>query len=126
MAWTAQVTNKQRQDDVFFVTVEYTNGTYTQTETYKSRNPSEDWIPNTVTNRIPQLEASYGFDVALGTVTPIPDTTDPNLNVFLNRVRLLPSIKVMIDLGVIQADNPKVVQLVNWIKTNFSTYFDQM
>ena len=126
MAWTAQITNKRRQDDVYYVTVEYADGINTHTETYKSRNPSAEWIPDTVANRIPQLEALYSFDVSIGPVTPTPDTTDPSLSVFMNRVRLLPAIQVMIDLGVIQADNAKVVQLVNWIKANFNTYFDQM
>ena len=126
MAWTAEVTGKHIVDNVYHVTVQYTDGANTVSETYKARQPSAAWIPDTVANRIPQLEAFYSFDVSIGPVTPTPDTTDPNLSVFMNRVRLLPSIQVMIDLGVIQADNAKVVQLVNWIKANFNTYFDQM
>ena len=121
MAWTAQITNKRRQDDVYYVKVEYADGINTHTETYKSRNPSAEWIPDTAAHKIKQLEELYAYDVSVGSVTPsVLPAVDLNQQLFQRRARMLPTIKCLIDMGVVPADNAKVVQLTNWLKANFA------
>ena len=127
MAWTAEVTVKQVVNDVYHVTVEYTDGTYTHTETYKSRQPTADWIPDTAAHKIKQLEELYAYDVSVGSVTPsVLPAVDLNQQLFQRRARMLPTIKCLIDMGVVPADNAKVVQLTNWLKDNFAAYFESL
>ena len=127
MAWTAEVKSKEVVDDVYHVTVEYADGTHTHTETYKSRSPSANWIPNTAASRIKQLEVLYGYDVPLGSVTPtVIPAIDPDQQLFQRRARMLPVVKCLVDMNVVPADHVKVVALTNWLKNNFVAYFESL
>lgn len=128
MPFTATVINKDIVDAVYLITVEYTDGVNTVTDTYRNQNPmSIEWLQDVVRDRIAVLDNLYSFDVPLGAITPSdPDDTDPNIALFRRRCRILETVKVMIDLGAIQADNAKVLTLINWITTNAPTYFDYL
>ena len=127
MAWTAKITDKRIDNGVASVTLEFTDGVRKVTETYRSTSPNTEWIPLTAKNRISQLAVAYAYDVSVGDVTLPPDEqVDPNVDLFRSRCRLLEIVKIMIDLGVVKADNTKVLQLVNWLKNNFDTYFDTL
>ena len=127
MAWTGTVTNKLLQDGVVYVTVEYTDGQNVISETYRNNNPVDEWIDNTVRSRTAQLQIASDYDVPIGPVTP-PDlpAVDPNIRLFRSRCRLLEVVKVMIDLGAVDADHPKVLALINWIRNNANDYFDYL
>lgn len=126
MAWTASVTSKDFLNGFYVVNVRYTDGTRNIEETYKAQVPRATWIPDQVRSRLSQLETASAFDIALGPVTPSVVTTDPNMGLFGQRVKMLEVAKILIDLGVIQASNAKVVALATWIRNNFETYIEQI
>ena len=128
MAWNASVTNKQLIGGIVHVTVEYTDGVEAVPETYRARMPQVGWIPDTVRDRIKQLDAASAYTIPIGPVTPSddPPVADPDIALFRRRCRLLEIVKVMIDLGAVEPDNLKVEQLINWIKDNVADYFDTL
>ena len=123
MAWTASVKGKQIVDSKMHIIVEYTDGEQIITETYYSRNPMAEWIPNTVKNRIKQLENLFQYDIEIGQITP-SEEPDPNRQLFWERVRLLEFAKLLIDFGVVEQGNTKVQQLISWLTNNFDKYFE--
>lgn len=126
MAWTANLISKSEESGSVLVTVEYIDGAKSFRESYRSTNPSTEWINNTIRSRLSGLSVVSAFNVSTGPVTPTePATEDPNINLFRSRVKALQAIKVMIDLGAVQADNAKVVALINWIKNN-AAYLDYL
>jgi len=127
MAWTATVINKEFVNGFYSITVQYTDGTNVVNETYKAQVPKLTWLQGQVGSRISQLEVAGRFDISLGTITlPVPIASDPNISLFGQRIKILEVAKLLIDMGVIQATNPKVVALANWIKNNFDTYIEQV
>ncbi len=126
MAWSASVISKSMDAGVVYVTIEYGDGAKTLRETYRSSNPDAKWVPDTVRSRLAQLETASSFSVDTGPITPpAPPAVDPNIALFRSRCRALETVKLLIDMGAIQADNAKVVALVNWIKNN-AAYVDYL
>jgi hypothetical protein len=127
MVWTTTVTNKEIVNGVAEVTLQFTDGTRTIVEKFVSTKPTSSWIPDTVMGRIAQLDVLFGYDIPLGPVTPstLP-IGDLNEGLFLRRARSLETIKIMIELGVVDASHAKVVALVNWLKANVNTYLDKL
>lgn len=127
MAWTAAVMSKDFREGFYFVTVQYTDGVKTVSETYKSQVPKGTWIQDQVGSRISQLSVAGTFDISLGPVIPSTSaTSDPNMSLFGQRIKMLEISKILIDLGVIPASNPKILALANWVKNNFDTYIEQV
>jgi len=127
MAWTAAVISKDFVNGFYVVNVRYTDGTRNIDETYKAQVPKATWIPDQVRSKISQLEVASGFDITVGPVTPSdPIVTDTDRNLFGQRIKMLEVAKILIDLGIIQATNPKVVALGTWIKNNFDAYIEQI
>lgn len=127
MAWTASVTSKDFIGGFYVVNIRYTDGTRNVDETYKAQVPKDTWIPNQVRSRLSQLETASAFDIPLGPVTPsAPITTDENMKLFGQRIKILEVAKILVDLGVIQANNAKLVALGNWVKNNFDIYIEQI
>lgn len=127
MAWSASVINKEFVGGFYSVTIQYIDGTKVINETYKSQVPGLTWIPDQVRSRISQLSIAGEFDISIGPITPTtPPVSDPNISLFGQRVKILEVAKLLIDMGVIQATNPKVVALANWIRNNFDAYIEQV
>ena len=127
MGWTAKVTKKEIVSGVVSVTLEFTDGQKVITETYRATAPNEDWIPQTAKSRIGQLATVYSYDVSIGDVViPADKTVDINVSLFAKRWRLMLEVKVAIDMGVVKADNAKVIALVEWLKANFDAYADTL
>ena len=127
MAWTARVTDKQFVDGVVKVSLEFTDGVKTVSETYVSSAPSETWIADTVRDRINALKVGSAFDIPIGSIIPSdPIPTPDDFGLFRSRMQLLVLVKVLIDLGLILPTNPEVVALGDWVKSNFDTYFGRM
>lgn len=126
MAWTANIISKTEDSGTVLLTVEYSDGAKSFRESYRSTNPSLDWVNTTILSRLKGLDIVSGFNVSTGAIVPPePPTEDPNINLFRSRVKALQAVKVMIDMGAVQADNAKVVALVNWIKAN-AAYMDYL
>jgi hypothetical protein len=126
MAWTAAVTSKSFVNGFYVVNVRYTDGMRNIDETYRAQVPKATWIPDQVRSRLAQIETASAFDITIGPVIPSTSTFDPNLGLFGQRVKMLEVAKILIDLGVIQASNAKVVALATWIRSNFDTYIEQI
>lgn len=127
MAWTASIISKNFTNGFYNVVVRYTDGVRNIDETYKAQVPKATWIPDQVRSRISQLDIAGVFDVAVGPVTPsdLP-ITDTNMLLFGQRIKMLEVAKMLIDLGVLRADNPKVIALEEWIKNNFDIYIEKI
>ena len=126
MAWTANITNKEMVNGVVNVTIQFSDGVRTVTETFRSGSPTETWIPDTVRNRLVQIESASAFDVAIGPATPSVAPAKDDAVLFRNRVQLLVAVRALIDLGVVKADNAQVVAMEDWVKANFETYFGRL
>lgn len=126
MTWTAQVTNKVTESGVVKVTVSYGDGANDFSETYRSQNPTVNWIPDTVRNRIVMLDVADAYDIPIGLVTPSEPVAPTDERLFRSRCRALEIVKVMIDLGVVASDNPKILALISWITNNYDEYFDTL
>jgi hypothetical protein len=129
MTWTAQVTDKGVQGDgIFFATLSFTDGTTTVVETYRAIVPTSSWLPDTVRDRLRQLEASTTFDVPIGVIDPSSDPSprDPNIALFIRRVQLMKDVQALVDAGVVPVSNPNIVQLKNWIANNIGTYWNDL
>jgi len=133
MAWTASVINVQKTEGLVKVTVEYTDGVSPFYEVYQAKAPGPTWIPDNVRNRIALLDAADAVVIPLGSVTPSdppdppdpPVPVDPEESLFMRRMEILQTVKVLIDLGYVPASNPKVVALGSWITARMATYFDK-
>jgi len=127
MAWTAIIIGKSKASGTYIITVEYTDGVSTITETIRSLNPSIEWVAQSIKNRVVQLDAVEEFDITVGTPPdPVPDVPDVNLEKFKAYIRILPTIKTLIDLAVVPEDNPKVKAITDYLKANMAAYFDEI
>jgi hypothetical protein len=126
MTWSASVLSKRVEEGVTIVNLQFTDGAQTIPDTIRSSAPSLAWVQGVVRDRILALNTTD--TIPLGAVTPAeaPPAEDTALTLFRNRCELLFVIKVLIDLGAVQADNAKVVALVNWVKNNFAANIDKM
>jgi hypothetical protein len=75
MAWAARVISRQRIDGIISVAVEFTDGTETIREIFRTSVPTADWIPNEVRDRIAALTGTDSFSIPLGSVTPSASVT---------------------------------------------------
>lgn len=128
MAWEASVISKTMDSGgLVYVTIEYADGDNKLSETYHSNHPSDEWINNTVRSRLAQLKAASAFSLNTGKITlPAEPEVDPNIRLFRIRCGQLIIAKTLIDMGALQADNAKVVALVNWVKNNAAAYMDYL
>jgi hypothetical protein len=130
MTWTASVLTKTNPaPGELRVQVRYTDGARTVDETYMTRGvPDADWIRQTATHRLQQLEAQDAFTVAAGAVTPLPiEPFDPNKAVFLARVQRLERLwRLFVVTGVLPATHAKIVALQDAIRADLATYVDSV
>jgi len=125
MAWTASIINKQVQDDLVLITVEYTDGQNVISKVYRSTKPNPQWIPDTARDTIERLEKAFGFDVVLGEVTPSdPIVIDPVVAQVRKTVRQFHFLKGLIDLGWVPENHPKIQDEKAFILANLVDYWD--
>lgn len=118
MAWTASVVGSEKTGGSVHVTVSYTDGQETFEETYRSSNPTADWIPTTVFSRIAMLDTLDAYDIPNGPVTPVNPDPDPKVKQFQQRVFIMGLVESMVNLGYVPASNPRVQALGNWLLNN--------
>ncbi len=126
MAWSASVIDVDKASGFINVTVEYTDGTESFSEVYRSSRPAPNWIQHTVFYRIEELNIRDSTTINTGDVTPIDPTPDIDETLFKHRVEILLLVQVMIEMGIVPANHAKVVALKSWIQNNAVEYFDSL
>ena len=123
MAWTAEVVNVEKQNDLVLVTVEYTDGIRTKTETYKSYGaPPEEWIEKTVDTILARLNGADQATISVGTVEK-PTPIDEGRVAYIENVRKLCSLQPLLEMGVVAANRPNIKALIDAIEADFDKYF---
>jgi hypothetical protein len=128
MGWTATKTIVSKDQDMVSVTVQYTNGVTSFSETYKASGiVGASWIPDIVANKILNLNAANNLTIITGPVTPtpviIPDETFLQFQLDLRRLDI---ILKLIQAKALDATDTKVVAFVNRIKNALPTYWDKI
>ena len=75
MVWSASIIKKDFVNGMATVTIEYTDGMKSLTETYRASYPTEEWVKNTVRDKLAQLEAASVFNISLGAVIWLVETS---------------------------------------------------
>jgi hypothetical protein len=127
MAWTASVLDQEKRSGVVYVTVEYSDTKTVFQETYRTNTPSTSWIPDTVRDRIEQLNALNEYSIPIGSVNPSikPPPLHPDIILFCHKVRVLDSVKTLIDMNVVSTSHAKVIELVTWLRDKID-YIDYL
>lgn len=124
--WAASVMEVAKTNGRAQVTVRYTDGAASFVEVYQNSTPGADWIPQAVRVRLAQLGMVDGYAVATGPVVPAAEPpVDENVILFRRRCRALETAKILIDMGAVPANHPKVTALVNYI-TSHVDYIDTL
>jgi hypothetical protein len=120
--WTAKKVNPRIEGLVYRVNVEfYKDGVLDHMERYETtQSQPENWPAELVKRRIQHLEELETFQVTAGDITlpadPVVDTAKED---WLADYSLASRAKMLVDLGVIPANNAKYVALLARLKTNF-------
>lgn len=125
MAWTAEVTGKTWQDGLIYVDIRYTDGTRVITERHRvAGSLPEEWLQKTAAAKITALTAVDSATIAVG---PISAPSPPSGDVaFMNLVRKASRVADLVKLGVLAANDARVVALADEIRTNLATYWDKI
>lgn len=70
MAWSAEIIGKAEQSGALVVSVRYTDGATTITESIQTRAPGGDWPIPDIQGRLKSLELVSANPVAIGAVAP--------------------------------------------------------
>lgn len=130
--YTAKIINKEEIDNIFSITVEFTNGTKTIIEKVKPQD--EDGFKHWVRSRLQSLETSEALQTAdnLGQVIDLstPESIDTRTqaekdrDTWLIKYNKWVRIKTtLIDTGVVSANNPQAVAFLEDVKTGFLTSY---
>jgi len=127
VAWTAEAISNTFKAGSAVVVLRFTDGTDTLDEVYRSTNPTAEWIPKTARDRIAQLTAAKAFSITPGPITPADPDPGPDgpHGRFIHRMRLLTDLKAMVDLGVLPADNLRIVALTAWLQGKVAAHWDR-
>lgn len=125
MPWTAEVTKKEVIDGALRVTVLFSDGKNSITETWKSLAPDSDWVAKNAADRIAQLEQVYSSTISTGEVIPREKESpvvDETAEAFVQAVNFLRQIEPLIDLGVIEIDDKKILAAKKIVTDNWPAY----
>ncbi len=124
MAWTANVTNVTKQIDVLLVTIQYTDGVKTHEEIHKLYNePDAEWLERTADGTLKKLSALENTTIPTGTITN-PTAPDLDKVTFIQNVRKLSRVMLLVDAGVLLLTDTDVVTLTTSIKNNINKYWN--
>lgn len=125
MSYIAKLINKRElQDGRLEVTVEYTDGVDSKTETFIPQDKqgyfyrTEEVKRSLNTAKELKLEDNLGKEVVL-TTTDTRTQAEKDKALWLERDFLKEQVDKAIAKGYLTGTEPKVVQLNNWLKTNF-------
>jgi hypothetical protein len=131
MAWTAEITDKIIVDGLLKVTVQFSDGKQVFKERYETKNLQDaNWLNDAIKRTIINLDSVVAF---VGTIStgiydikpqPTPQPTDTAV-IYLDKLRKLRTLKNLVDLEIITADNKDYLALKQYLITNYNfNYFD--
>jgi hypothetical protein len=128
--WTAKIQNKALENEQMVLTVLFTDGEKTLTETCKPQD--ETGFNYWVDARLKSLNGSEVFKTAyeIGETVevktlPVPVATEQDI--WNAKFYRLQQVQKLVDLGIVQNDNAKVVALRNDLKTTLKPeYIDTL
>lgn len=124
MAWTASVIGFQRDKDLFRIVVEYTD----QTTTFQDPPfpcPAAMYpqaLTAHVTARVKRLTQADSTTIVIGPVTLDPDPTPipAPVELWMQQFRKLEIVYLLVQAGVIQANNQRFAALSNKLRDNMT------
>jgi hypothetical protein len=128
--WTAKIQNKALENEQMVLTVLFTDGEKTLTETCKPQDEVgfQYWIDA----RLKSLNGSEVFKTAyeIGETVEVKTPQVPVAtvqDVWMSKFYRLQQVQKLVDLGIVPNDNPKVVALRNDLRTTLKLeYIDTL
>lgn len=123
--YTATIKSKVELEQGLQITVDFTDGVKTITETVIPQDETglRHWVKARLTslNSIAELDTKYAVDAVIDLVEPVVEKTQAQIDqdAWLVNYSRLTEVQKLIDLGIIPTDNLKVVALRNKLKTDF-------
>ena len=125
--WTYKIAGKRMANGTPYIKVDFTNGTDSFSREIIAT--VEDGLKKQIDSQIKQCESNEAF------LNSVPEEKYENLEIqtpvlserdqFLKNYTKLKSLKEGIDLGVFDADNDEYIELLGWVRDNFSSeYFN--
>jgi hypothetical protein len=132
--WTATVKSKELVGGALNVTVDFTDGTRTVTESCIPQDKAgfEFWVKSRLAtfNGGVAIDAEYAVDAPVVIAEPVvvpPTQAELDYAEWFNDFNRLVRVQKLIELGIIQASNAKVVALKNKVTTNLKAeYIDSI
>jgi len=127
--WTASVKNVDKQPNVIYVTIEFTDGTNSFAETYKLYAKPEDpdeWLRRTAQQKINQLDGLVDTTIPEGNIGSWTDPTDPELTALQRALRKLERIKLLVETKVIQETDQRVIDFITLLRSKVDDYWDEL
>lgn len=122
--WQATIIETELDDGALKVTVEYTDGTRTITETYRSTGGDlTDWIEKTAKNKIQRLKTLDQATIPIGPVGP-PTERDPDEVEWCNALRTLRRLDILITTGIITKNDSRYQALTAQVAADLDKYWD--
>lgn len=110
MAWTAKIESKSFEKGVLQVGVVYTSGTDTFSESYQIYSNVD--LDNRIASRLSQLEELENISIDIGEYSPLVTST----NAKQERLGELREVKELVDLGVLDENDKKVIDAMQAVK----------
>lgn len=128
MPWTAEKVGVVKDRDQIAVTVRYSDGAKSFEEIYKaSGTVGSTWIQDIVANKILNLEANDALTVLPGPVTPTPTVPpDEAFLAFRRDIAILPTVDILVRLGIVEKTHVKVVALGQRIAAALPAYWGRI
>lgn len=122
--WTAEKRNPRSDGLIFMVDVAYLkDGVENHIQTYETnQDQAADWPADLVNQHIKGLQAleTLPAKITTGTVTlPADPVVDAAAQAWQSDYALASRAKILVDLGVIPANNAKYTALLTRLKNNF-------
>jgi len=132
--FTATIKSKEKVGGAIRVTVEFSDGTTSVTETCvpQDRNGFVHWVKSRLAtfNGADELDQEYAENdtVDIAEPTPVePTQEEKDFAEWMRKFRRLQTVQELVDLGIVANDNPKVVALRNDLQSTIKvTYIDNL
>ena len=122
--YTATINRKEDRGGVLEIFVDFSNGEKTYTESCKPQDRAgfNHWVASMLksynTSEELRLEDNVG-QVITPVTTPEPTVAEQEKALWIKRDAIKEQVDKAIAKGYLTGTEPKVVQLNNWLKTNF-------
>jgi hypothetical protein len=127
--WTATLKTKEEVPEGIRVTVEFSNGTKTLTETVIPQDETgfRHWVKSRLAslNSIDEIDTKYAVDTEVDVTETVVEPTAEELaqREWVRDYYKLQQVQKLIDLGVLTGDETPVTNLRNKVKTDFQVAY---